>query len=190
MNTVFHCLIAGGIAHVAAAKLKEDGGGAFKRSDLPIMACAGGVAFLSHGVIDGLKHGYPFPAFADVLLGISIAACWCVAVRGRFVWLFASAFFASVLPDLIDHLPALLQHRLGLTPHGGTAQHLFPWHWVEGSGSMFPASAAADAFPKLEQGRNQVVSIANHAMVLVIAAACAGFNPAIFRGIGRSRASL
>ena len=58
-------------------------------ADFPIVAGAAVVAFLSHGVLDGLKHGYPISPLLDIVLGASIAMGWCLAVRWRFIWLFA-----------------------------------------------------------------------------------------------------
>jgi hypothetical protein len=181
MNIVFHCLIGAGIAHVAAAKLTEHGGGARRQSDLRVIACAAAAAFLSHGVLDGLKHGYPFPAGVDVFLGASIAVYWRLAVRPRFLWLFSAAFVASVLPDLIDQLPALVQMRLGIDLHLEAGRRIFPWHWADGSGSMYPSSAGAAQFAVLDHGWNRAVSAANHAIVLAIAGLCIAFNPAVFR---------
>ena len=182
MNVVFHCLTAAGIGHVAASGFREPGGNTPRWPDLPIVAGAAVVAFLSHGVLDGLKHGYPISPLPDVVLGASIATGWCLAVRWRFVLLFAAVFFASVLPDLIDLAPAMLKSKLGIDLHLEAGGRIFPWHWPDGSGSMFPnSSAAPDRFRILDLGQNRAVSAANHAIVLVIAAACVWLNPSIFR---------
>ena len=138
MNIVFHCLTAAGIGHVAASGFREPGSNAPRLSDFPVIAGAAVVAFLSHGVLDGLKHGYPFSPLLDIVLGASIATGWCLAVRWRFVLLFAAVFFASVLPDLIDLAPVMLKSKLGIDLHLEAGGRLFPWHWPDGSGSMFP----------------------------------------------------
>jgi hypothetical protein len=165
-------LTAAGIGHVAASGFREPGSNTLRWSDLPIVSGAAVVSFLSHGVLDGLKHGYPFSPVLDIALGASIAVGWCLAVRGRFVLLFAAVFFASVLPDLIDLAPAMLKPKLGIDLHLEAGGRIFPWHWPDGSGSMFPnSSAAPDRFKILDVGQNRAVSAANHAIVLVIAAA-------------------
>lgn len=182
MNIVFHCLTAAGIGHVAASGFREPGSDTPRWSDFPVATGAAVVAFLSHGVLDGLKHGYPFLPLLDIVLGASIAAGWCLAVRGRFILLFAAVFFASVLPDLIDLAPVMLKSKLGIDLHLEAGGRLFPWHWPDGSGSMFPSSSAApDRFKILDAGQNRAVSAANHAIVLVIAAASVWLNPSIFR---------
>jgi hypothetical protein len=182
MNIVFHCLTAAGIGHVAASGFREPGSHTLRWSNLPIVAGAAVVSFLSHGVLDGLKHGYPFSPLLDIALGASIAAGWCLAVSGRFVSLFAAVFFASVLPDLIDLAPVMLKTKLGIDLHLEAGGRIFPWHWPDGSGSMFPdSSAAPDRFKILDVGQNRAVSAANHAIVLVIAAASVWLNPSIFR---------
>jgi len=175
-------LTAAGIGHVAASGFREPGSNTLRRSDLPIVAGAAVVAFLSHGVLDGLKHGYPFSPLLDIVLGASIAAGWCLAVRARFVSLFAAVFFASVLPDLIDLAPAMLKSKLGIDLHLEAGGRIFPWHWPDGSGSMFPSSSAApDRFRILDAGQNRAISAVNHAIVLAVAAACIWLNPSVFR---------
>jgi hypothetical protein len=182
MNTVFHCLIGAGIGHVAANGFKEPSSNALRRSYVPIIAGAAAVAFLSHGVLDGLKHGYPFFPLLDIILGASIAIAWCLAVQRRFIGLFGAVFFASVLPDLIDLAPVLLKSKLGIDLHLQAGERLFPWHWPDGSGSMYPSSSAApDRFRILDLGQNRAISVVNHAIILIIAAACIWLNPSVFR---------
>jgi hypothetical protein len=182
MNTVFHCLTAAGIGHVTASGFREPGSDTARWSDFPVIAGAAVVAFLSHGVLDGLKHGYPFSPLLDIVLGASIATGWCLAVRWRFILLFAAVFFASVLPDLIDLAPVMLKSKLGIDLHLEAGGRLFPWHWPDGSGSMFPSSSAApDRFRILDAGQNRAISAVNHAIVLAIAAACIWLNPSVFR---------
>jgi hypothetical protein len=184
MNTVFHCLTAAGIGHAAASGFREPGGNTPRWPDFPVVAGATLVAFLSHGVLDGLKHGYPFSPLLDIVLGASIAGCWCLAVRWRFIWLFGAVFFASVLPDLIDLAPVMLKSKLGIDLHLEAGGRLFPWHWPDGSGSMFPSSSAApDRFKILDVGQNSAISAVNHAIVLAVAAAGIWLNPSVFRRI-------
>ena len=109
--------------------------------DLPVVAGAAVVAFLSHGVLDGLKHGYPFSPLLDIVLGASIAIGWCLAVRGRFVLLFAAVFFASVLPDLIDLAPVLLKSKLGIDLHLKPVAASFPGIGPMGQARCSPAQA-------------------------------------------------
>ncbi len=181
MNLVFHCLAGAGIGHVAASRFPEPG-----RSALPVIACAAAVSFLSHGVLDGLKHGYPFSPRADIFLALAMATVWCLAVRRRFALLFAAVFTASFLPDIADLGPSLLKSAAGIDLHLG-GQRIFPWHWADGSGSMFPsASNAPERFKILDLGQNRAVSAANHAIILFISAAGILSNLSVFRRILRS----
>ena len=126
MNVVFHCLTAAGIGHAAASGYREPGRNTPRWPDFPVVAGAAVVAFLSHGVLDGLKHGYPIAPLPDVVLGAAIATGWCLAVRWRFILLFAAVFFASVLPDLIDLAPIVLKSKLGIDLHLEPVAACFP----------------------------------------------------------------
>jgi hypothetical protein len=80
MNVTFHALTAVGIAHIAAMRLDSSREGRFYALDVWVLGPALALGVLSHGVLDGLKHGYPIPAVPDVLCAGGLAACWCLCV--------------------------------------------------------------------------------------------------------------
>jgi len=92
--------------------------------------------------------------------------------------LFAAVIAAALLPDVIDHGAAMLRWKAGwdvsMNPN-----HIFPWHWREGSGSLHPGGN--DPVRSLDFGRNRAVSIANHIIILLMAAGCVCTNPRVFR---------
>jgi len=170
VNVVFHTLTSIGIGHVAARGVNAEGAAAFVRRDMKVLLPAFVAGVLSHGVLDGLKHGYPVPYVIDPPLALLVIAIWCACVKHRYRILFAVAFLGAILPDVIDLGPDIARRFFGvhLSLFGG---HIFPWHWRDGSGSLYPAGLypprACQAY--LDQGRNQAVSITNHTIVLFFA---------------------
>jgi hypothetical protein len=59
MNVTFHAVASFGIGHVAARNLAPDSSEAFDPRDTRVLITAFVAGVLSHGVLDGLKHGYP-----------------------------------------------------------------------------------------------------------------------------------
>jgi hypothetical protein len=182
MNVTFHALAAVGIAHVAAIRLDSSRDRWFQRSDVWVLGSAIFLGVLSHGVLDGLKHGYPIQSLPDVLCAGLLAVCWCLCVRRRFLLLFASVILASFAPDVVDLGPRMLRSAIGIWTPMVDVGPLFPWHWPDGSGSMYPTlSKAPDQTRILDIGQNRVVSWTNHLIVVVFAAAGIVANPRVFR---------
>jgi hypothetical protein len=67
MNVTFHAFAAIGIAHIAAIRLEPSREGWFYRSDVRVLGSAFTLGVSSHGVLDGLKHGYPMQTVPDIL---------------------------------------------------------------------------------------------------------------------------
>jgi hypothetical protein len=151
MNVVFHTLVSLGLGCAAAARL--DAGG----RPAPTLAGAFGLAILSHGVLDGLKHLYPLSSGLDVILALLFFAGWLALVPRRRWPLFVLLFAGAILPDLIDLGPRMANRHLGLDLPLPRA-HLFPWHWPEGSGSLY-------------DGRDAAVSLTNHLIVVAFSLA-------------------
>ncbi len=182
MNLLFHTLIGAGIGHVAASHIREFQNEVAQRPNGWVLGLAAAVSLVSHGVLDGLKHGYPLSSLVDMITSTALAVAWCLMVRRRFVALFAAVFFASFLPDLIDQGPGLLKSVAGINLHLSGWTPVFPWHWPDGSGSMYPnASMVAERFRILDLGRNRAISAVNHAIVVLVAAACIASNLSAFR---------
>ncbi|MCL2715319.1 MAG: hypothetical protein FWD68_12205 [Alphaproteobacteria bacterium] len=179
MNVTFHVLAAVGIAHVAAVRLEAVDKQVWlpRARDLVVLGAAMLLGVLSHGVLDGLKHGYPIAAWPDVLCGAVLLAAWCLAVQRRYVLLFAAVGLAALAPDILDNGLRVLP---GLT--GAEMPTLFPWHWADGSGSMYAIHARAPTATRiLDVGQNTIVSWSNHVLVLAFAAAGVLFNPHVWR---------
>src|SRR6266550_4408343 len=178
MSIVFHVVAAAAVAHVASARLRDQSHGGFRRPGLALLAFAAVIGLASHGVLDGLRHGYPIPAVPDIVAGSILAAAWCFAVRPPLRLLFAAVIAAALLPDVIDHGTAMLRWKAGWDVSVNRS-HIFPWHWPEGSGSLHPGGN--DPARSLDFGRNREVSIANQLVVLLIAAGCIVTTTRAFR---------
>ena len=190
MNVTFHVLAAAGIAHVAAAGMRPAGQRTwFCRSDIPVIGAAVVLAVMSHGILDGLKHGYPMPAKADILCAGLLAMGWSFAVRLRLALLYAAVMLGALAPDVIDLGPSLLHSATGISMPWADSSNVFPWHWHEGSGSMYGADSNAPARARiLDAGRNGAVSVTNHIIVVLFSAAGILSNPRVFRFLApRSR---
>jgi hypothetical protein len=140
---------------------------------------------LSHGVLDGLLHQYPIPFVIDPLAALAGIALWCALVQSRFRLLFIVTFLGAILPDVIDlgsgianrlfqlRLPTVAE-SLGFHLPAG---HFFPWHWPEGSGSIF-------------DGTRDAVSLTNHIIVLSFVAAAVWTNRGILKVAKQSKRGL
>jgi hypothetical protein len=96
--------------------------------------------------------------------------------------LFASVFLASFAPDIVDLGPRMLRAITGISTPMVDAPPLFPWHWPEGSGSMYPMSSTAPERTRiLNVGENATVSWINHLIVVVFAASGIFANLRVFR---------
>jgi hypothetical protein len=182
MNVTFHALTAVGIAHVAAMRLETAGDDRFYRPDVWVLGSAMCLGVLCHGVLDGLKHAYPIRAVPDVLCAGLLAICWCLCVRRRFSLLFAGVILASFAPDIVDFGPKMLRSFTGISMPMVDVAPLFPWHWPDGSGSMYSIlSKAPERTRILDTGQNGIISLINHVIVVVFAAAGIFANLRVFR---------
>ena len=179
MSVVFHAIAGAGIAHAAVATLRRSADGDAERPRLRLILWVVLLAVLSHGVLDGLKHGYPLPPLPDVALGALIAIAWCALVRPPLRLLFAASMAASFAPDVIDHTPPILRYTANLPVPLNPLGPMFPWHWGEGSGSMY--AGAPHRCHNLAAARNPAVSVANHMIVVGLAAGGILITPWAFR---------
>lgn len=157
MNAVFHTLTGIGIGCAMARKAT---------AGIPLQkGCAAAAAFslavLSHGILDGLKHLYPFRAETDLFLSLLLIGGWLLWAKPPYRWIFALTILGSLLPDLLDHGTDLLNCAFGwcLPTHA----KWFPWHQAEGSGSLY-------------NGKDSLYSFTNHVLVLSFNAAAILFN--------------
>src|SRR5712672_3040928 len=178
MIVVLHVVAGAAVAHVASTRLRDQSRRDFRGPGPALFAMACCAGLLSHGILDGLKHGYPIPAVADIVIGAVLAAVWCVAVRRPLRLLFAAVIAAALLPDVIDHGTAMLRWKVGWDVSVDRC-HIFPWHWPEGSGSLHRGGNDPDR--SLEFGRNRAVSIVNQLIVLFVATGCVLTTTQAFR---------
>ncbi|HEX8274637.1 MAG TPA: hypothetical protein VF615_18515 [Longimicrobiaceae bacterium] len=187
MNVCFHVLTAGGIAHVAAMRMALPSASPAQATPVAgLVAAAATAAVLSHGVLDGLKHGYPIDPALDVVAGAVVALVWCAAVQRRYLVLFLLVMAGSLAPDVIDLGPSLVRSALGFQVTSGERAHFFPWHWEDGSGSMYPGGIRApEGKGILDVGRNREVSLVNHSIIAALALCGVAVNRRVFRFSGR-----
>ena len=169
MIVVLHVVAGAAVAHVASTRLRNQSDSRFRRPGLGLIAFACFAGLLSHGVLDGLKHGYPISAVPDIIGAAVLATAWCFAVYGPLRLLFAAVIAAALLPDVIDHGTAMLRWKVGWDVPVSRS-HIFPWHWPEGSGSL--QSGGSDPARSIEFGRNRQVSTVNQVIVLILATGC------------------
>lgn len=151
MNVSFHALTSLAIGHASAPHL-ERASSRWRAAAVVATACTLGLA--SHGVLDGLRHAYPLPSLADVVLAAVLGLGWIGLVRPEFRVLFALVFASAVIPDVVDLGPALAAQHLGLALPQLPVRP-FPWHWREGSGSLYRLTP-----------HDAIVSWTNHAIIV------------------------
>jgi hypothetical protein len=83
---------------------------------------------------------------------------------------------------MVDLGPRMLRAATGISTPALEATPLFPWHWPDGSGSMYAMSSKApDPARILDLGRNKFVSLTNHLIVVAFAASGVFANLRVFR---------
>ena len=181
MNVVFHALTGFGIAHAGARGLAPEPAVIFARRDVPVLAATFVAGVLSHGVLDGLKHGYPVPYVLDPPLALAMLLLWLALASRRYRRLVLVGFAGAIFPDVLDLGAGVARFLLGWPAQ--KSRHFFPWHWLDGSGSMYPSTnrAANPRFAILDEGDNRAVSITNHVIVIFFAGAAILSNRRPFR---------
>lgn len=139
MNVIFHVITAIGIA-VAITDSKAIEKSVTSRKVIVTSFFAFLVGVISHGALDYIPHCYPINSKIDVILGLAIiiATLWKTNRKYRVIVFFS--FLGSVLPDLIDLLPAIANKQLGLDLP--IIDKIFPWHLHDYSGSIFKEDCA------------------------------------------------
>jgi hypothetical protein len=157
MNALFHTLT--GISIGCAVAPKASQGTPLQKGCA--VAAGFSLAVLSHGILDGLKHLYPFRAETDLFFSLLLIGAWLFWAKPPYRWLFAGTILGALLPDLLDHGTDLLNCALGCSLP--THAKWFPWHQAEGSGSLY-------------HGKDRLYSLTNHVIVLSFDAAAILFN--------------
>ena len=155
MNIAFHTFTALAIGQSAACRLEVARSRA-QRITIGVVTFLLGV--MSHGVLDGLPHEYPFQWLGETVLTAALLAIWMAIIQPRYRILLLVAVAGALLPDVIDHVPRDLNRHLGT--HLPELTKLFPWHHRGGSGSL-SGTVPPDA---------RLASIANHIIVVTFSA--------------------
>jgi hypothetical protein len=151
LNVAFHTLSALAIGQTAAWRIDVA-----DRRERPvaIVALVFVLGVMSHGVLDGLPHEYPFKWLGDTVSTTALVVIWMAIIEPRHRALLLFAIFSAILPDIIDHVPRDLNRHLGT--HLPELTKLFPWHHRGGSGSL-SVNVPLDA---------RIASIAYHIIVV------------------------
>lgn len=148
MNIFFHVVTAVGVTAALTDANRIESGKDSLKIGLLSMFCS----CIIHGIIDYVPHTYPFSPKLDVAISLIVIIILIWRVNRKYRIILSLAIFGSILPDLIDLLPSILEKYIGLSLP--VYNKVFPWHWAEYSGSIF--------------GKSDVVSDINHILVLTI----------------------
>jgi hypothetical protein len=141
MNIIFHTLT--GLATTAVLSSTDKGAdpSGWKMQWHSWMLALGFIAgILVHGLLDISPHCYPIKSTTDLALSLLFFIILFIIVCPRYRLLLCISFIGSVLPDIVDLGPAMLNRRLGWSL---PVAKIFPWHWHRFSGSIYDGSRGA-----------------------------------------------
>jgi hypothetical protein len=121
------------------------------KSTILIGALAFTVALISHGVLDYIPHCYPVNSKLDAIIGLTMILTTTWLTNKKYRLIMGLSFLGSVLPDLIDLLPRILNKQFKLNIP--VADKIFPWHLSQYSGSIYNGDCS--------------ISILNHILLFV-----------------------
>jgi hypothetical protein len=98
---------------------------------LPIGFTAG---VLLHGLLDYVPHSYPLRSGPDVAFGLILFLLAITWAKRKHRPLVGACCFGSVLPDVVDLGPAIVNRLFGWSL---PVVKIFPWHWHQYSGSIY-----------------------------------------------------
>lgn len=128
MNVLFHLAAGFGIAVAVSTEVAKP--------KIPLTATTGAfIAFVSHALLDYTPHCYPINSKIDVIAGIISLLVLTFFARKGYRLIMLATLFGSVLPDVVDLLPAILNKQLHLELP--VYNKVFPWHWKNYSGSIY-----------------------------------------------------
>jgi hypothetical protein len=142
MNVTFHIVAAVGATAALSSRKKSVSSLQSSSSDLLLLPGAFVAGVLLHGLLDWLPNSYPINSAVDVGIGLAVLAGVIVFVRREHRSLLSVCVFGSVLPDMVDLGPAILNKRLGWSL---PVVKFFPWHWHQYSGSIYDGSRSLES---------------------------------------------
>ena len=93
------------------------------------------VSLISHGALDYIPHGYPINSKFDAIAGLTMILITTWLANKKYRLIIGLAFLGSIVPDIIDLSPAIINKQLGLSIP--MIDKIFPWHFHEYSGSIY-----------------------------------------------------
>ena len=134
VNVTFHVLTGIGVA----ASLSP------RKPPVSRIAVVAGLAstICLHGLLDYVPHSYPIKSSIDVALALLLFGAALSLAKPHLRLLLVTCFLGSILPDLIDLAPGILNRHVGLNL---PEVKLFPWHWRQYSGSVHDGSRMAES---------------------------------------------
>ncbi len=137
MNVIFHTTTAIGVAILLTdTKRIEKSIGSKEVVLTSVLAFTVGI--FSHGVLDYIPHCYPINSKADVLAGLMMILVTTWLARKKYRFIIGFSFLGSILPDLIDLLPNIVNKQFGFEL--AKNDKIFPWHMHDYSGSIYAGS--------------------------------------------------
>ncbi len=133
MNVLFHTTtaigIAVGLSDTRTTNIQQI------RNNIQTSSVAFIIGIIAHGALDYIPHCYPINSKMDVALGLTIMLAFSWFVSRPYKLIIFSGFLGSLFPDIVDHLPNILNRHLDFNLPVGNK--IFPWHWSEYSGSIY-----------------------------------------------------
>jgi hypothetical protein len=150
MNVIFHTITAIGVAVTLTDTEKIRPNTTISKTILTGLF-AFTLALISHGVLDYIPHCYLINSKIDAIAGLTIIIVGTWLTKHSYKIIVGLSFLGSILPDLIDLSPGILNKYLGLNLDD--TDKLFPWHQHNYSGSIY--------------NHNCSISTLNHLLLIV-----------------------
>lgn len=93
------------------------------------------LGIISHGALDYIPHCYPINSKVDVIISLIYITIGIFITKPEWKLIFAFTILGSILPDLIDLSPRIINSIL--KTNLPTFDNIFPWHFHEYSGSIY-----------------------------------------------------
>lgn len=139
MNVLFHVAVGAGIIANSSRTTLET------NKDKCLKMLSGFVlGIISHGVLDYVPHCYPINSKIDVIISLSIILIGVYVVKSEWKPVVALILLGSILPDLIDLSPGIINSLLKLNLP--VFDHIFPWHYHDYSGSIYSSECSVSLF--------------------------------------------
>ena len=131
MNALIHIATGFGVATAVTDTKKVK----TKKDIVKVSLVGMFVSTVSHALLDYAPHCYPISSKIDFIVGLLVLILLTFLCAKEFRPIMICCLIGSVLPDIVDLLPSILNNQLGLKLP--IYDNIFPWHWKEYSGSIY-----------------------------------------------------